>query len=153
VLQLPLDSGEPWRPDFVRYWSTFGDQIGAPVTPSPAPQNVDDVKVRAVEVRAAIAPNVTPVDVNVVLQRIDLPADERFDLVIGTNVFLYYDEFQQALALSNIERMMRPGGVLLSNNALVELPSSRLRLAGSTTVAYSDRPDNGDTVVWYKWSE
>ena len=153
VLQLPLDAGETWQPDFVRYWSAFGDRIGVPVTPIAAPQNADGVKVRAVEVRATMAANITPIDLNVVLQRIEVPADKRFDLVIGTNIFLYYDEFQQALALANIERMMRPGSVLLSNNALVELPSSRLHPAGSTTVAYSDRPDNGDTIVWYKWSE
>ena len=50
--------------------------------------------------------------------------------------YLPYDEFQQALAMINIEKMLRPGGVLLSNNALVELPASPLRWVGDTTVKY-----------------
>jgi len=53
----------------------------------------------------------------------------------------------------NVEKMLRPGGVLLSNNALVELPSSHVHWIGDTTVAYSDRKDNGDTIVWYQASK
>jgi chemotaxis methyl-accepting protein methylase len=87
---------------------------------------------------------------NIILQRLELPAEEKFDLIVGTNVFLYYDEFQQALALANIQRMLRPGGMLLSNNALPELPSSRVRLAGHTTLVYSGRKDSGDTIGWYQ---
>jgi hypothetical protein len=35
-------------------------------------------------------------------------------------------------------------------NALLELPGSRLRSAGYLTVQYSDRPDDGDHIVWYR---
>jgi len=45
---------------------------------------------------------------------------------------------------------LRPGGFLLSNNALLELPASRLRSVGYLTVPYSDRPDDGDHIVWYR---
>jgi chemotaxis methyl-accepting protein methylase len=100
-----------------------------------------------------VAASLTPIDLNIVLQRLDLPAGEKFDLIVGTNVFVYYDEFQQALAMANIEHMLRPGGVLLSNNALPELPSSRMRLAGHTTLLYSGRKDSGDTIGWYKCAE
>ena len=55
--------------------------------------------------------------------------------------------------MANLQSMIRPGGVLLSNNALVEFPASRLRFVGETTVVYSERPGNGDTMVWYRWSE
>ena len=153
ILQLPLDATETWNPSFIRYWAAFGDQIGVPEAPAVVPSNGGDVKLRAVRVRPSFGSTLTPVDLNILLQRLELPVDEKFDLVVGTNVFLYYNEFQQALAMTNIERMLRPGGILLSNNALVELPSSRVRFVGSTTLQYSNRKDNGDTIVWYKCLE
>lgn len=153
VLQLPLDAGEPWTDDFLQYWTHFGDEIGAPARPAAVPPNTGDLRLRAVAVRPGFGATLAPADVNIVLQRLDLPVDERFDVIVGTNIFVYYDEFQKALAMANIEHMLRPGGVLLSNNALVELPSSRLHWIGDTTVAYSHGKDNGDTVVWYRKSE
>ena len=153
VLQLPLDAAETWNPEFVRYWAAFGDQIGSPEKPAAVPSNAGGPKLRALSVRPAFGATITPIDLNIVLQRLTLPDAEKFDLVVGTNVFLYYNEFQQALAMANLGRMMRPGGVLLSNNALVELPTSHVRFVGQTTVAYSDRKDNGDTMVWYRCSE
>jgi SAM-dependent methyltransferase len=153
VVQLPLDGEEAWSPEVVRYWAAFGDRIGAPAAAASIPVSARGVKVRAVRIRPAIAASLTPLGLNIVLQRLEMPVAEKFDLIVGTNVFLYYDEFQQALAIANIERMLRPGGVLLSNNALPELPSSRLRLAGHTTLVYSGRKDSGDTIAWYKCAE
>ncbi len=46
--------------------------------------------------------------------------------------------------------MLRPGGVLLSNNALVELPASGIKSVGYTKVSYSDGGDDGDVIVWYR---
>ncbi|MCI0391227.1 MAG: class I SAM-dependent methyltransferase [Acidobacteria bacterium] len=40
------------------------------------------------------------------------------DLIIATTILVYYDVFEQSLALANIESALRPGGFLLSNNAL-----------------------------------
>jgi len=65
-------------------------------------------------------------------------------------VFVYYDVLEQALALANVHSMLRPGGLLLSNNALLELPSSGMRSVGYVTVEYSDARDDGDHVVWYQ---
>jgi hypothetical protein len=149
-LQLPLDADEEWSAAFIRYWTNLGDRIGVPIKPLAPPSNAGAPRLRAVSVRPGIGALVTAADVNVVLQRLELPMDQRFDIIIGTNVFLYYNEFQQALAMVNIERMLRPGGILLSNNALPELPSSRLRFAGSTTVRCSSREGSGDTVVWHR---
>src|SRR6185436_17456328 len=90
-------------------------------------------------------------DLNIVLQRREPPAeDERFDLVIATNIFVYYDPFEQSLALANAAKMIRPGGILLTNNALSELPQTPMRQAGDTTVVYSGRPDDSDHIVWYR---
>jgi predicted TPR repeat methyltransferase len=90
---------------------------------------------------------VQPEDVDIVVQRL---VGRRFDLIVATNVLVYYDLLDQALAFSNVEAMLRPGGFLLSNNALLELPDARLRSEGYLTVQYSDRPDDGDHIVWYR---
>jgi hypothetical protein len=43
--------------------------------------------------------------------------------------------------------MLVPGGFLLSNNAVLELPSSNVRSVGYVTVQYSDRADDADHVL------
>jgi hypothetical protein len=120
------------------------------VTPVAAPAGIGDVKVRAVRVRPAIVAFITPEDTNIVLQRLETPGGQGFDLIIATNILVYYDVFEQSLALANVERMLRPGGLLLSNNALLELPGSHMHSGGYETVAYSDRPGDGDHIVWYQ---
>ena len=79
-----------------------------------------------------------------------LPDDERFDLIVATNILVYYGVFEQSLALANIAAMLRPGGFLLSNNVLVELPTTPLHAIGDSKVIYSDRPDDSDDIIWYR---
>jgi len=152
-VQLPRDLHSEWKPEAVGYWERFGDQVGTPVPPVSVPSTVGELKVRAIHIRPMIISRVWPLDTNIVLQRLDLPPGERFDLIIATNIFVYYDTLDQSLAMVNVERMLRPGGVLLSNNALLELPFSRVRSVGYSTVVYSDRPDDGDHIVWYQRSQ
>ena len=71
-------------------------------------------------------------------------------MLIATNILVYYDVFEQSLALANIEKMLQPGGFLLSNNALLELPGSGMHSVGYETVVYSDKPNDGDHIVWYQ---
>ena len=47
----------------------------------------------------------------------------RFDLVVATNVLVYYEPFEQALAVSNMAGMLRTGGLLLTNQP-VPLPTT-----------------------------
>jgi len=150
AIQLPLAMDEVWKPGFWSYWEAFGNQIGTPVPPVPLPAKVASLKMRAVSVRPQIGAMLTPTDVNIVLQRLELPAAEKFDLMIGTNIFVYYNAFEQGLALQNMAYMLKPGGVLLSNTALSEVPAARMKLLGSTTVVYSDRRDDGDVLRWYQ---
>jgi len=42
------------------------------------------------------------------------------------------------------------GGFLLSNNVLVELPTTPLHAIGHNRAIYSDRPDDSDDIVWYR---
>ena len=146
LIRTPLDFGYPWKAELAAYWGSVGERIGTVNQPTDQPQAGQEIRLRTLSVRPETVLQVYPEDLNVVVQR----AEERFDLIVATNVFVYYDVLDQALAASNVAAMLRPGGVLLSNNALIELPSSNLRSVGYLTVQYSDRPDDGDHVVWYR---
>ena len=69
-------------------------------------------------------------NVNIVTERLDR---EAFDLVIATNVFIYYDVLEQALAMSNVEAMLKPGAFLLANFSAPKLTSLTIRPVETTT--------------------
>jgi hypothetical protein len=150
VVQLPRPQGVGWSDGFARYWERFGDTIGERTAPITPPATAGALDVRAVRVRPESAAAVHPLDLNAVYQRLDLPPGERFDLVVATNVLVYYDTFGQCLALANLGRMIAPGGLLLSNNSLLVLPSSAMASAGYATVGYSERKADGDHIVFYR---
>lgn len=145
--RLPLDRDVKWKAAAVEYWKVAGDRIGTAAAPSRATLAGAAVDVRTVTVRPAVTLRIEPLDLNVVLQR---SATHQFDLVVATNVFVYYDVLEQVLALSNVRAMLKPGGLLLSNNALLELPESGMRSVGYVTTEYSDVRDDGDHIVWYR---
>jgi hypothetical protein len=145
--RLPLDRDVKWKSPAVAYWKVAGDRIGTAAAPVPTTLAGASVDVRTVTVRPVVTLRLEPVDLNVVLQRSDT---HRFDLVVATNVFVYYDVLEQVLALANVRAMLKPGGFLLSNNALLELPSSGMRSVGYVTTEYSDARDDGDHIVWYR---
>jgi hypothetical protein len=153
TVQLPYDDAAAWKPETIRYWNRFGDRIGTPVPPVATPPVAAGLKVRAVRIRSAVVGLITPQDLNIVLQQMNRTGEEGFDLIIATNILIYYDVFEQSLALANAETMLRPGGLLLSNNALLELPGSKMHSRNYTTVAYSDKPNDGDHIVWYQRAE
>jgi hypothetical protein len=142
---LPLDD-RPWTVEARQYWKEFGTTVGTLAGGVAAPPGVG-VQTRGVQVAPQIVLRITPVDLNIVTQRAD---GTPFDLIVATNVLVYYGVFDQALALANIESMLRPGGVLLTNTALPELAGSRMQSVGYTTTAYSERAGDGDHVVWYR---
>jgi hypothetical protein len=147
VVRLPLDSRIAWTPGVLEYWKRMGDRIGAEARDAKPAADRSGVEFRTLRIRPQMALRVVPEDLNVVTQRFD---GQAFDLVVATNIFVYYDTLDQSLALANVAAMLRPGGLLLSNNALLELPASPIRSAGYLTVVYSDRPDDGDHIVWYR---
>jgi SAM-dependent methyltransferase len=149
-MQLPCEARVNWNPELTKFWETCGAQIGQAVAPVPVPASWQELRLRAIQIRPAVVAKLTPVDLNVVFQRLELPEAEKFDLVVATNILVYYNAFEQALALKNIEQMLKPGGFLLSNNALLELPSSQVRAVGYLTVVYSAQEADGDHIVWYR---
>lgn len=148
-LQLPRPA-DGWGTSLVEYWRRFGDAVADPAEAVRAPAAAGPVEVRAVRVRPAVAAAVRPVDLNVVYQRLSLPQAERFDLVVATNILVYYDTFEQCLALANVAQMTAVGGLFLTNNVVLELPGSALRSVGYKTVVFSDRPDDGEHVFHYR---
>jgi hypothetical protein len=104
-----------------------------------------------VQIRPDVVLACAPVDLNIVLERLNLPAAERFDLIVGTNIFLYYDAFEQSLALENAGAMLKSGGLLLTNDRLPEVPGGSMRQAGITDVRYDDKDASAhDAVGWYR---
>jgi hypothetical protein len=144
VLRLPMDLRTPWSPSLVSFWKQLGGQIGSETTERPPSDMKKGLEIRAIQVRPQVAVKIRAEDFNVVTERWTGPP---FDLVIATNVFVYYDELDQAFAFAGIESMLRPGGFFLSNNVIVELPVSRLRPQGFTTIRHST--EISDHVFWY----
>lgn len=148
VLQLPLGASEQWSPNLIRYWEQAGDRIGVAVRASAPPRTAGEVRVRAVRIPPATVMAIAPRDLNIVVERLDPLAEaERFDLVVATNVLLYYDKFEQALALVNVARMLRSGGSLLSNQALRPV-APFLPAVGHDAVQYST--SQFDHLFWYQ---
>ncbi len=149
VMQLPLERDRPgreWNPDVVTYWQQAGDRIGDEV-PALSPPPGASVQVRAVRVRTEVVLSIATQDLNIVLERpAPLREADRFDLVVATNVLVYYDAFEQALALDNIAAMLRPGGVFLANYKVA--PSAQMALSGSLTTPL-DSQRSGDTIFVY----
>jgi hypothetical protein len=148
-LVLPRDADRAWSPELLEYWRRLGNWVGSETTPAAPPPGAGRVEVRGVLVRPPVVLSVIPVDLNIVTERLD----RQFDLVVATNILLYYDVFEQSLAGANIASMLRPGGVLLTNNRIFELPNSPLTGVGFTDVTYMSLPglgDAGDRVIWYQ---
>jgi hypothetical protein len=156
VIQLPLPKDDPkhqWHPDLVAYWQRFGDRIGEAVTPIPPPAVAGDVRLRALRVRPAVTLSIAPQDLDIIVQRLEpLADDRRFDLIVATNILVYYDAFDQALALANITKMLRSGGYFVTNYAVSPVPPLEPS-ASIVTPVFFDRQGNGDTLYCYKRSQ
>ena len=157
VLPRPLDP--PWAPPLVEYWNRLGNWIeqdrlpsGKPRTPVPPP-SAGRVAVRSFQVRPGVVLATATRDLNLVLQRLAPAPDQQFDLIIATNILLYYDVFEQSLAAANVAAMLRPGGLFLANSRIVELPGIPLESRGQTDATYMSLPgigDTGDRITWYQ---
>jgi len=148
TIQLPRDPQANWKPAAVEYWRTFGDRAGKSVAPIRPPAALAGLQTRAVEIRPAVVLSNEPIDLNIVLERMNLPAAERFDLMVATNVFVYYGPLEQSLALQNVSTLLKPGGILLSNEDLREIVEIPMRRVGETPVRYTER--FVDSVIWYR---
>lgn len=149
VMQLSRPGNLRWDTHLLEYWKQFGRRIARDVPALPPPPAVGVVHTQAVGVRPEVVKRLTPMDLNIVFQRLELPEAERFDLIVATNVLVYYGLFEQSLALANIASMLRPGGVFISNDYVQPTPSVPMTVVGETRVNYlADQA--GDAVVRYR---
>jgi hypothetical protein len=125
--------------------------VGTSIAPIAPPRIFEGLETRAVVIRPDVVLACEPIDLNIVLERLNLAAADRFDLIVGTNIFVYYDAFEQSLALENAGAMLKPGGLLLTNDRLPAVPGGSMRLAGMTIVPY-DTPGLSarQAVGWYQ---
>ena len=150
TVQLPRDTPGDWPQAAVAYWEHFGEILGTQAKPLPVPQSLGGVTLRAVAIAPRYGSRVTPLDLNIVAQRVDLEAGQGFDLVIATNILVYYDRYQQALAMASIARMMNPGGIFLSNDALSAHHVHSLEFLDRHTVSFATSGPYGDNVLAYR---
>ncbi len=150
TVQLPRDTAADWAPAAVAYWQHFGEILGTPAKPLPVPQALGGVTLRAVAIAPRFASRITPLDLNIVAQQMYIEEGQGFDLVVATNILVYYDRFQQALAMASIARMMNSGGIFLANNALPAQHVESLEYLGRRTVVYATDHSYGDDVVVYR---
>jgi hypothetical protein len=102
---------------------------------------------KALAAAAPALPRLRAEPLDIVTERLD--GNERFDLIVATNILPYFDDAQLALALTNIGAMLAPGGVFLHNEqrlvlgeitAALGLPLRHSRHAVIATVAGAKAP-------------
>ena len=156
VIQLPRDTTLPGPPELISYWKALGDQVGTTIAPIAPPRIFNGLETRAVLIRPDVVLACEPVDLNIVLERLNLAEGDRFDLLVATNIFVYYDAFEQTMALENAGAMLKPGGLLLTNDRLPVVPGGSMRLDGVTVVPYGIVPygpqgaSAEQAVGWYR---
>ena len=151
TIQLPRDGQVAWNPAAAAYWKNFGDVIGKSVSAIAVPALFKgNLEARAITVKPEYVARLRAVDLDIVSQTSDQEPGKGFDLVVATNILVYYDLFHQALAKAAIARMMNVGGVLLVNHALPSQPASLLEYLGKRSVSYTASAGYGDDVVVYR---
>lgn len=103
-----------YRSGFVEYWKRLGDQIGQLETPIAVPKAAAETVIRPVRMRLESVRKSIPLDTKIIYQRLNLPPEQVWDLIIGTNIFVYYGEFGQSLARAKLAAMLKAGGYLLT---------------------------------------
>ena len=155
TVQLPWNTTVPRAQEYLAgfnaYWQAWGGQIGAAVPPIPPPAaTAAELKVRAVKIRPDIVSRVSPMDMNIVFQRVPAAQDQQFDLIIATNIFIYYDAFEQSLARANLASMLKPGGLVLTNEMLADTVPSKLLELSRTNITLSTDPLITQTIFCYR---
>jgi len=155
VVQLPWNTTArltpEYRESFIRYWMELGSSIGEPVPPIAVPGAAAAVtQTRAVKIRPEIVRRVRPMDINIIFQHPALPPQEGFDLIIGTNIFVYFGEFEQSLARLNMALMLNPGGFVLSNDKLAGSAADGLSDSLQTVQILARDPDRIDYIFTYE---
>ena len=87
---------------------------------------------------------------NIVFQHLPQSPQQGFDLFIGTNIFVYFNAFEQSLARVNMSLMLNPGGFVLSNDKLPGDVSAGLSDSLLTTQIVARDPDMTEMMFSYE---
>lgn len=116
---LPDASADFLTSDLKSYFEDFGKRIGTQRLHVVGPASPDGYGMNRVLVRKELAEKITAERMNIATERYR-PSPE-YDLVVATNVFLYFNTPELLLSLSNIHSMMKEGGWLIHNEFRPEL--------------------------------
>jgi len=97
-------------PEYIDYFRSLGRQIG---TDSPIAGG------KSLVLSKEIANTIVAGRLNVITERYDPPPE--YDLVVATNVLVYFNDVELALALGNIYSMLGAGGYLIHNEPRPQL--------------------------------
>jgi hypothetical protein len=109
-------AGSQLEPALFEYWRQFGDRVGTRVATGGHKELASEARARSVDVRPDVVLAMTAVELDIVLERLSASEpSRRFDLIVATNVLVYYDTAEQALAVGNMADMLGRGGLLMTN--------------------------------------
>ena len=91
-----------------RWWESAGRQLGP---------SIRGTRAKSIEVKPQLLKSVRAVRMDLLTERVD----GQYDVIVATNLLLYFDNRQLGLALANLASMLRPGGVLIHNEARPEV--------------------------------
>jgi hypothetical protein len=150
-------AGSQLEPALVEYWKQFGERVGTRVAPRGRKELAGDVRARSVDVRPDVVLDMTGVELNIVLERLaDSEPSRRFDLIVATNVLIYYDTTEQALAVGNMADMLDRGGLLMTNQPVPVAAACGLSAILITSSAFDQVPSaagthqRGDSIFIYR---
>ena len=105
--------------EYKEFFQNLGKTIGVESPLESLPEQLSQHMKKSLVVRKEIAAIIDGDRLNIVTERYD--PSPRYDLVVVTNVFSYFDNEQLLLALANIVSMLKDGGYLIHNEARPEL--------------------------------
>lgn len=107
--------------DYREYFATLGRAIGT----EGKLRGLDAGRLgKSISVARGVTEALDAATVDITIERLD----ERFDLVVITNVFPYLSDAELLLAITNIAGMLNPGGVLIHNEPRPVLADALLAL-------------------------
>ncbi len=149
VVTLPLDGQEAWTGALLGYWKQWGDRDRRRGRDH---RSACRGRHRPARGRCGFAltssrPLLLATSTSSSIGLIVSLDDQRFDLIVATNVLVYYDVFEQALAASNVAAMLRPGGVFVTNTAVLPTPPLR---ASAAYLRVAHTAERYDEMFWYQ---
>ncbi len=116
----------PLTDDFKTYFNELGCSIGGSI-PFSAPAEFRSRLTKSILVQSELIERIDAEKLNIITER--YANSPKYDLVVVTNVFPYFNQIELLLALTNISRMIEAGGYLI-HNELQSIPSLFVQAVG-----------------------